>query len=57
MSIEKIELNKQIYEDRQAGMSWRKLSQKYNLAVTTLRTKIARIEARKLFENITQPQE
>ena len=39
---EKTKRNRAIYKDREKGMSWRNLVQKYDLSVGVLRTIVAR---------------
>jgi len=48
---EKVDRNNEIYQDRLQGLSWSKLSFKYNLNIKTLHTIVRRLER----ENQTQP--
>lgn len=41
---EKVERNLSIYQDRLSGLSWSKLSIKYNLTTKTILTIVRRIE-------------
>jgi Mor family transcriptional regulator len=40
---EKVDRNLEIYQDRLSGLSWSKLSAKYNLTIKTLHTIVKRI--------------
>jgi Mor family transcriptional regulator len=55
MSIEKIERNNQIYQDRLDHMSWRMMSQKYNLNISTLRDIVDHIEAKNIIKDVFNP--
>jgi Mor family transcriptional regulator len=41
---EKVDRNNEIYQDRLQGLSWSKLSIKYNLTIKTLHTIVKRLE-------------
>lgn len=54
---EKVERNNEIYQDRLQGLSWSKLSFKYNLNIKTIHTIVKRLEAEsklKVVANQTQ---
>jgi Mor family transcriptional regulator len=48
---EKVDRNNEIYQDRLQGLSWSKLSIKYNLTIKTIHTIVKRLER----ENEIQP--
>jgi len=48
---EKVDRNNEIYQDRLQGLSWSKLSLKYNLTIKTIHTIVKRLER----ENQIQP--
>ena len=41
---EKVDRNNEIYQDRLKGLSWSKLSLKYNLTIKTIHTIVKRLE-------------
>lgn len=50
---EKVDRNNEIYQDRLSGLSWSKLSFKYNLTIKTIHTIVKRLENQGVKENQT----
>lgn len=48
---EKVDRNNEIYQDRLSGLSWSKLSFKYNLTIKTIHTIVKRLEEESKVQN------